>query len=255
MSKMTTRLDKQSIVDQAKSRYDTEQKSKLPTEIVELPSGGSVYAKSNPLSSGKVEIRYMTAYDEDILTNMSYVREGIMFDKLLESIVMTDCTVEDIISSDRDAILIQSRILAYGSDYPVKVIDPKTKKELERVVNLSALKYKPFKLQADENGEFVYTDPESPKELTIKFSYDINITLDTGIYGLLQQCIREVNGKRTKENIDHFIRYQFLAKDSKKFRTYYAENTPGMDYNYEFEGEDGGTFSAVFPIGIDLFWF
>jgi len=255
MSKMTTRIDKQSIIDQAKSRYDTEQKSKLPTEIIELPSKGKVYAKSNPLSTGKVEVRYMTAYDEDILTNMSYVREGVMFDKLLESIVMSGCNVNDIISSDRDAILIQSRILAYGSDYPVKVTNPKTDAQLERTVNLSKLKYKPFALQADELGEFTYTDSESSKDLTIKFSYDININTDGGIYDLLKQCIREVNGKRQTEEIDHFIRYQFLARDSKRFRTYFADNMPGMDYNYEFEGEDGGTFSAVFPIGIDLFWF
>jgi len=255
MSKITTRIDKQSIIDQAKSRYDNEQKSKLPTEIIELPSKGKVYAKSNPLSTGKVEVRYMTAYDEDILTNMSYVREGVMFDKLLESIVMSDCNVADIISTDRDAILIQSRILAYGSDYPVKITDPKSKKELERTVNLSKLKYKSFSLQADDQGEFTYRDSESSKDLTIKFSYNVNTNSETGIYDLLKQCIREVNGKRQAEDIDHFIRYQFLARDSKRFRTYFADNTPGMDYNYEFEGEDGGTFSAVFPIGIDLFWF
>jgi|TARA_B100000035_G_scaffold295601_1_gene286830 hypothetical protein len=254
-NKMTTRIDKQSIIDQAKSRYDNEQKSKLPTEIVDLPSGGKVYAKSNPLSSGKVEIRYMTAYDEDILTNMSYVREGVMFDKLLESIIMSDCNLDDMIASDKDAIVIQSRILAYGAEYPVKITDPETKTELERTVNLSKLKYKTFNLQADELGEFTYTDATSKTPLTIKFSYDINITSNDGIYDLLKQCIREVNGKRQADEIDHFIRYQFLAQDSKRFRTYFADNTPGMDYNYEFEGENGGTFSAVFPIGIDLFWF
>jgi len=252
MSKMTTRLDKQSIVEQFKSKHDAEQKSKLPTEIVELPSGGKVYEKSNPLCSGKVEIRYMTAYDEDILTNLSYVREGVMFDKLLESIIMSDCNINEMITSDKDAIIIQSRILAYGADYPVRIVDPKTKKELERTVNLSKLKHKPFKLQADNNGEFTYNVNQ---DTIIKFTYNVDITSDSGVYDLLTQCIKEVNGSRSSEDIDQFIRYNFLAGESKKFRIFYSENTPGLNYNYEFEGEDGGAFNAVFPIGIDLFWF
>ena len=252
-NKMTTRLDKQSIIDQAKSRYDAEQKSKLPTEIVELPSGGKVYAKTNPLSSGQVEIRYMTAYDEDILTNVSYVKSGVVFEKLLESVIMSKCNIKDIISTDRDAILIQSRILAYGAEYPVSITDPKTKKKLERIVNLSNLSYKPFELISDDQAEFSYDIGDS--DTTIKFSYDIDITSESGIYDLLKQCIREINGNRSPEHIDNFIRYSFLANDSRKFRTYYADNTPGIDYSCTFEGEDGGTFSAVFPIGIDLFWF
>lgn len=254
MSKMTTRIDKDTIIQKAKQRYEDEQQSKLPTEIVKLPSGGNVYPAASPLRSGQVEIRYMTAYDEDILTNVSYVREGIMFDKLLESVIMSDCNVKDIISADRDAILIQSRILAYGSDYPVQVTDPNTGNQLSRSVNLSKLKYKSFNLHPDENGEFIYKI-KNEQETTIKFSYDINVNSDSGVYDLLKQCIKEVDGKRTQENIDHFIRYQFLAKDSKQFRTYYIENTPGMDYSCEFEGEDGGVFTATFPVGLDLFWF
>ena len=254
MSKMTTRIDKDTIIQKAKQRYEDEQQSKLPTEIVKLPSGGNVYPATSPLRSGQVEIRYMTAYDEDILTNVSYVREGVMFDKLLESVIMTDCNVKDIIATDRDAILIQSRILAYGADYPVQVTDPNTGNQLNRTVNLTKLKYKPFTMISDENGEYEYIVPGN-KDLSIKFTYNIKLNSDSGIYDLLKQCIKEINGKRTQENIEHFIRYQFLAKDSKEFRTFFMDNTPGMDFNYEFEGEDGGTFNAMFPLGIDLFWF
>jgi hypothetical protein len=254
MSKMTTRIDKDTIIQKAKQRYENEQQNKLPTEIVKLPSGGNVYPATSPLKSGQVEVRYMTAYDEDILTNVSYIREGIMFDKLLESVIMSDCNVNDIISTDRDAILIQSRILAYGAEYPVRVTDPNTGKELERVVNLTKLKYKPFDLIADENGEFEYKF-NNDRDITIKFTYNVKLTSESGVYDILKQCIKEVNGKRTEENIDHFIRYEFLAKDAKEFRTYYTEHTPGMDFEYEFEGENGGTFTATFPIGIDLFWF
>lgn len=251
MSNISTRLDKNQIIEQAKQRYELEQHNKLPTEIVSLPSNGLVYPEDSELRTGKIEIRYMTAYDEDILTNVSYLREGIMFDKLLHSIIVTKCNINEIISADRDAIIIQSRILAYGADYPVTITNPKTKKESSYTVNLSKLKHIPFNLTSDENGEFEYTF----SDIKIKFSYNINVDSDTGVYSLLKQCIKEIDGNRNIEYIDEFIRYRFLAKDSKQFRTYYNENMPGLDYNYDFEGEDGGTFTAVFPIGADLFWF
>ena len=59
----------------------------MPTEVVELPSKGIVYPEDNPLSSGKVEIKYMTAKEEDILTNQSYIEKGIVVDKVLKSVI------------------------------------------------------------------------------------------------------------------------------------------------------------------------
>lgn len=253
MSKISTRLDKNSIVEQAKQRYENEQKNQLPTEIISLPSKGMIYPETSPLRTGKVEVRYMTAYDEDILTNVSYVREGIMFEKLLESIVVTECDIQDIASLDRDAILIQSRILAYGADYPVTITNPDTNVKHDVVINLSNLKHKKFNLIADKDGEFEFKT-NSTKELNIKFKYNIKTTADTGIYSLLQKCITEINGNRNPEYINEFIRYKFLAKDSKQFRSYYFENIPGIDYSYEFEGENGGTFTTTFPVTADFFW-
>ena len=60
-----------------------EKKFKFPTEIVELPSKGLLYPKNNPLSSGKIEMKYMTAKEEDILTNQNYIKQGIVLDKLM----------------------------------------------------------------------------------------------------------------------------------------------------------------------------
>jgi hypothetical protein len=58
-------------------------KFNFPTETIELPSKGLLYPKDNPLSSGKIEIRYMTAAHEDILTNQSYIEKGTVLDKLM----------------------------------------------------------------------------------------------------------------------------------------------------------------------------
>ena len=65
----------------------------------------------------------------------------------------------------------------------------------------------------------------------------------------------QVNDSRNLEHIKNFIRYEFLAIDSKKFRTHVMSNIPDLELKYEFEGEDGGTFIAGFPISTDFFWF
>ena len=247
----TTRLGGTDLVNIAKQRFEKQQRSKLPSIIVNLPSGGVIYPKSHPLSSGQVEMRYMTAYDEDILTNISYVREGVVFNKLLESLILDDIEVESIPDLDKDALIINARIVAYGSDYPVQVVNQKTNATLDRIVNLKNLKNRPFTLTADENGEFTYeTDTHK-----IKFSYFVPTNGSTSVTSFLKNYIREVNGERGAEQIDEFIRYEFLANDSRLFRQHVTLNAPGIDYTYEFEGEDGGTFTAPFQVGTDLFWF
>ena len=86
-------------------------KFKFPTEVVELPSKGLIYPKDNPLSSGKIEMKYMTAREEDILTNQNYIQKGIVLDKLLESLIVSKVNYKDIIIGDKNALLIASRVL------------------------------------------------------------------------------------------------------------------------------------------------
>ena len=196
-------------------------------------------------------MRYMTAYDEDILTNTSYIREGIMLDRLLESISLTKFNVSDLSTYDRDGLLIYVRILSYGSEYNVKVTDPKTGNELQRTIDLKKIKSKPFTLTSDENGEFEY----KVNDVNLKFVFNVDDIGDVSPSEFCKLVIKEVNGSRSVESIDHFIRYEFMAKDSKQFRTYYADHAPALDFTTEFEGENGGTFTAGFSIGSDLFWF
>ena len=93
---------------------------KFPTEVIDLPSKGIVYSKENPLSSGKVEMKYMTAKEEDILTNQSYIQKGVVLDKLLKSLIVDKkINIDDLIVGDKNALLVGSRILGYGKDYDV----------------------------------------------------------------------------------------------------------------------------------------
>lgn len=245
----TTRLGNPDIINIAKQRFEKRQQSKLPSIIVNLPSGGVIYPKSHPLAAGYVEMRYMTAYDEDILTNTSYIREGVVFDKLLESLIVSDIDVQDIASIDKDALIINARIAAYGSDYPVVVTH--NSKQLNRTIDLKKIQPKQFNLVPDENGEFEY---KTESGHMIKFTYAIDVYTST-IVDLLKNIITEVNGNRNIEHIDQFLHYDFLAGESRTFRQYYTSNAPGLDLQYEFEGEDGSTFNAPFQLGTDLFWF
>ena len=92
-------------------------KFQFPSEIIELPSKGLVYPSTNPLSSGKIEMKYMTAAEEDILTNQNYIQKGIVLEKLLKSLIVSKVNYDDLIIGDKNAILIASRILGYGKDY------------------------------------------------------------------------------------------------------------------------------------------
>ena len=94
-------------------------KFSLPTETVELPSKGLLYPKENPLSSGTIEMKYMTAKEEDILSNQNYIRQGVVFDKLLQSLIVSKVNYDDLTIGDKNAVLIAARILGYGKDYQI----------------------------------------------------------------------------------------------------------------------------------------
>ena len=139
---------------------------KFPTEVVDLPSKGLVYPKSNPLSSGKVEMKYMTAKEEDILTNQSYIERGIVMDKLLESLIINkEVNYEDIIVGDKNALLVAARILGYGGEYTFEY------RGEQETVDLSELDNKPFDeslLVEPNKNEFEFELPRTKQKITYK---------------------------------------------------------------------------------------
>lgn len=256
MSRTTDRLNPQNLINLAREAYDTQQRSQLPSIVIELPSKGKTYSQTHPLSSGTVEMRYPTAYDEDILTNSSYIKQGIVIDRLIESLCITKFNLDDLIVADKEKLILSARILAYGPEYPVVVKDPKTKNDLNRIVDLHKITSSELTLDSDENGEFDYLVNETTKlKFTIPTVGILNsLSDDHAISDLLTGVIQEVDGNRDTESIKTFIRYNFLSEHSKQFRMHIAEHTPKLNTSYEFEGESGGTFTAGFQFGPDLFW-
>jgi hypothetical protein len=252
MSKMTEKFSNQNLVNLAKQQHVQEQYNKVPSEIVTLTSKGKVYPKDHILRSGQVEMRYMTAYDEDILTNPSYINQGIVLDKLLESLIITKIKFSDIAQVDKDSLILSARLLSYGAMYPVSVIDPNTKKTINTEIDLSKLTTQTLDIDSDDNGEFEY----SFNDIVLKWKFptiadDIS---EMSISKYLALIITQVNNSRKQLDIDNFIQYHFLVKDSKDFQNYILNNTPKTILEYEFEGENGSAFTAGFPIGPDFFW-
>lgn len=252
---VTDRLSDKNLIELAKQQYENKQRSTVPSVLIALPSKGQVYPESSPLRKGHVEMRYMTAYDEDILTNSTYIKQGVVLDKLVKSLVLDSIDVDDLIIADKEALIIASRVHGYGAEYNVSVVDPRTGKTLPRVMNLSNLQVKPFTLQSNNAGEFDYT----AEGIAIKFKYISrkeveSLSDDHAISDFLRASIKEVNGSRSEADIDKFIRYQMTPLESKQFRKYIADNMPGIVLESQFTGEDGGTFSAGFQIGADFFW-
>ena len=94
-----------------------ENKPMFPTEEVTLPSKGLIYPQDNPLAKGVLEMKYMTAKEEDILTNQSYIKNGTVLDKLMKSLIISKIDYNDLLIGDKNAIMVAARILSYGKNY------------------------------------------------------------------------------------------------------------------------------------------
>jgi hypothetical protein len=260
MSKVTDRLDNKQIVELAKKQYEQEkQNSKFPANIITLPSHGKVYEETSALKSGKIEMRHMTAYDEDILSNSSYISEGVIFDKLLEALIVTPgVDISELVIGDKEWLLISARILGYGNEYPVSIIDSKTGKPVSAILDLSKLKSREFDKASDDAGCFEYIVPSNNDVIKYKYlsATDANKIDEQSINStFLKMSIHAINGDTDVNTIEDYLKYELRAMDSRKLRKYIVESAPGINYETEAVDDKGATHSATFQFKLDLFWF
>ena len=246
----------------------------FPTEIIELPSKGLVYPEGHPLSKGTVEIKYMTAKEEDILASQNLIKKGVVLDKLFESVVVEPgVNPNDIILGDKNAILLATRILGYGPDYDVEVTDPFTLEKQAVTINLSKIQTKDVddKLLNSKN-RYKFTLPHSKKEIEFKLlthGDDLEITKEqqalerlnknaqtaSDVTTRFRHMILSVDGKEDRGYINKWIMNEFLALDTKAFRAYVKQITPDMDLKFEFTSDLTGETEALdIPFGINFFY-
>jgi len=234
----------------------------LPTETIELPSKGLLYPEGHPLSEGTIEIKYMTAKEEDILTNQNYISNGTVLDKLLKSLIVTKFNYDDLVIGDKNAIMIAARILGYGAEYKF------TYNGVEEVVDLSKIENKPLdeSLYIKGKNEFSFDLPSSNNEITFKFlTHGDESKINQELEGLkklkkdespelttrLKYMITSINGNRDSKTIREFVDQAFLARDARAFREFINKIQPDVDLTF-FPSSSNKSISL--PIGINFFW-
>lgn len=235
----------------------------LPTETIELPSKGLLYPEGHPLKSGTIEMKYMTAKEEDILSNQSYIQKGTVLDKLLQSLIVTKFNYGDLLIGDKNALMVAARILGYGKDYKF------TYRGEEHTVDLSTLEAKPMSEEISQasSNEFNFTLPNSGIEITFKLltsGDESNILQELeGLKKLspnssppeistrLKHIITSVNGERDKKSVRQFVDNYLLAADSRALRAKVVEITPDVDLTF-FPDSTGDKVDI--PIGLKFFW-
>tara|TARA_R100001594_G_scaffold126317_2_gene163507 strand:- start:619 stop:1470 length:852 start_codon:yes stop_codon:yes gene_type:complete len=241
-----------------------------PTEIVQLPSKGKLYPKGHPLKEGTIEMKYMTAKEEDILTNQSFINSGVVLDKLFQALIVTPIDYNDLLVGDKNAIMVAARVLGYGKEYPITIQSPNTNEKIEHTVDLTQLKDKEidWTLLEDGKNEFTFELPASKHVVTLRLlTHRIQKKIDAETKGLaklkknatlttmLKHVIVGVDGETDNIKTRRFVDNDLLAIDSRALRKYLKTITPDIDLSLEIpDGESGDTFRSQLPIGLDFFW-
>lgn len=267
--------DKSKSVDAPKT--DKEQ-PKYPSEVIDLPSKGLVYPSNNPLSSGTIELKYMTAKEEDILTSQNLIQKGVVIDKLLESLIIDDINYDDLILGDKNALMISARILGYGKDYTVPIKCPICGNEENYTIDLTKL----TDLEIDKDNynrenEYSFELPYSKRVITfkllthgddkkiadeLKYLKDFNKkagkknAIASDFTTRLKYMITGVDGDRETKTIREFIdKGELLSRDSLEFRKHLKSFTPDIDTTFTYEcPECGGETAMALPMTVEFFW-
>ena len=247
-----------------------EQKFQVPTEMIDLPSKGLIYAKENPLSSGQVEMQYMTAKHEDILTNVNNLRNGTAIEKTLKALITTNINYDDIILGDRNGLLIACRILAYGKDYQFKYPHPETGEEEVVNADLQTMEYKKLDETLFKNkNEFDFELPFSKNKLTFKLlTVGDDKKIDDEIKGIkkalgqepgaismrLKYQITSINGDYSVKTIREFVDTALMSRDSVALRQYISSMTPDISTKVTVKFKDGTELEIDLPMTAQFFF-
>ena len=247
-----------------------------PTELVELPSKGKFYPSNHPLHNVEtIEIRHMTAKDEDILTSRSLLQKGVAIDKFLQNIVVDrTINIADLLVGDKNAIIVASRVTGYGISYEANVSCPSCNNSSEYNFNLSECSLIPWdtykqteaKLTPD-NTFIVHVDKMNVDvEVRLLVSRDeIHLSQiserkrkkklpESSLTDQLRMLIVSINGNNDVNYIESFIQ-TMPATDSRKLRTVYQKIVPNVDMSQFFSCSECAFEGEVsVPFGTNFFW-
>jgi|TARA_R110000824_G_scaffold297314_1_gene485503 hypothetical protein len=241
--------------------------SKFPSEVIDLPSEGKLYPKEHPCSDGKIEIKYMTAKEEDILTSQNLIKKGVVIDRLMDSLILTPgVKSDDLILGDKNAVMVAARILAYGPEYVCDVVNPNTSETINHTFNLADCPFKKLPEGITEN-KFKVDLPISKKKVTFKLltgkeevmineelkaSEKINAEVKPELTTRLRHTITSVDGDDSQATINGFVQ-NLLARDSMYLRKEIQKNSPDIELEQEIDIE-GESVKVNIPMTVGFFW-
>ncbi len=245
----------------------------IPIESIPLPSAGLIYPAESPIHCKEtVDIRSMTAREEDILTSRALIKKGTVITELIKS-CLTDkrIQVQDMVAGDRNAIMVALRITGYGAEYEVEADCPKCSTRSRQQFNLADMPIKRLEVQPVAKGQnaFEFKLPVTKKTVHFKFltgrdeeeistiqerAKKQGALADNIVTTRLQYSIISIDGKTDRGSINGFIR-NMPARDSMALRKYIEANEPGIDMKGEFDCGSCGEQSEVrVPLGASFFW-
>ena len=247
-----------------------------PTEFVDLPSRGQYYPDGHPLHNQEtVEIKIMTAKEEDILADQNLMKKGLTIDRLLRNVIVNrSINPDDLLIGDKNAILVATRIGGYGPEYDTKVICPVCYAHGKHEFDLSEVKIN-FQENLEEvgvrpsgAGTFFVTTPRTNVEVELRLlnGRDEKTLLDNeerrkkqnlpaqALTDQLRIIIKSVGGQEDRQIVNQFVE-SLPASDSRHLRTVYQKCTPGVEMKEHYECSECGANSEIdVPFTTDFFW-
>ena len=243
------------------------EEQKYASEVIDLPSKGKVYPKDSPLKDGKIEIKYMTAKEEDILTSQNLIKKGLVIDTLLNSLIITQgISCDDLVLGDKNAVMVAARILAYGPEYSCEVKNPNTDENIQHIFNLADCPFRKLQDNISEN-KFEIELPISKKKVIFKLltgkdekNIDeelkafkkIGSQISPELTTRLRHTIISVDGDESAGAINNFVN-NLLARDSMHLRKEINKMSPDIEMAQEIEIE-GETVKVDIPMTVGFFW-
>jgi hypothetical protein len=259
----------------AEHRPTAIKKSNFPTEIIPLPSKGLIYPEGHPLSEGVVEMKYMTAKEEDILTSQNLIKQGVVLDKLFESLIVTPINYNDLYLGDKNAIMVAARILGYGKDYTVQIEDPSSPGTKQKVtIDLTQIEHKEvdYSLFEQRKNEFDFELPQSKRVVTFRLlTHGVENEIDKEVKSMTKQINRSgvdrmlttrlkhiitaVDGEKGRAVVNNFVDNELFAQDSRALRAYMRDIAPDLDMTFTFISDETGEASELtIPMDVSFFW-
>jgi|TARA_R110000796_G_scaffold4659_2_gene17889 hypothetical protein len=268
--------DPDANTEAAPTQQQTQMQFVSPTEIVDLPSRGEFYPEDHPLHNKEtVEIRYMTARDEDILVNKSFIQKGVVLDKLLESVILDkNISIPSLLGGDKSAILIATRVTGYGSEYETKVACPSCGDvgdfsfDLNEASTITTPEDSGLEYDKTEYGTFLVKTPRTSATIELKPStgHDEDKIAKTnkmrqknglpelGLTDIMMAYMVSVDGNSDRSHIISFVD-SMPAMDARFVRLSHSKLMPSIDVAQQFKCNSCDHEQEMeVPFTSDFFW-